>query len=123
MTAVFVGEVCQRLMLTMTVCVPCGGFCALFILGYLVYHAAPPLLDFFTKLPTPVGESGGGMANAILGSAKLLFLASVFGVPIGFFGGVYLSEFSGHKVAFWSLCSHLLNGFLPSSSASSLTRW
>ncbi len=101
------------LMLTMT------GVCALvavsvlfFILGYLVYHGGTSInWDFFTKLPTPVGESGGGMANAILGSAKLLFLASVFGVPIGFFGGVYLSEFSGHKVAFVvRYAADLLNG-------------
>jgi phosphate transport system permease protein len=101
------------LMLTMT------GVCALvavsvlfFILGYLVYHGGTSInWDFFTKLPTPVGESGGGMANAILGSAKLLFLASLFGVPIGFFGGIYLSEFSGHKVAFVvRYAADLLNG-------------
>jgi len=89
-------------MLTMT------GVCALvavsvlfFIFGYLVYHGGTAInWDFFTKLPTPVGESGGGMANAIVGSAKLLFLASLLGVPVGFFGGIYLSEFSGSKVAF-----------------------
>src|SRR6266853_6737693 len=72
-----------------------------FILGYLAIHGATSLnWNFFTKLPTPVGETGGGMANAIVGSAKLLFLASLLGVPIGFFGGIYLSEFSGSKVAF-----------------------
>ena len=100
-------------MLTMT------GVCALvavavlfFILGYLVYHGGTAInWDFFTKLPTPVGESGGGMANAIVGSAKLLFLASLLGVPIGFFGGVYLSEFSGSKVAFVvRYAADLLNG-------------
>jgi len=100
-------------MLTMT------GVCALvavsvlfFILGYLVYHGGNAInWDFFTKLPTPVGESGGGMANAIVGSAKLLFLASLLGVPIGFFGGIYLSEFSGSKVAFVvRYAADLLNG-------------
>jgi phosphate transport system permease protein len=100
-------------MLTMT------GVCALvavsvlfFILGYLVYHGGTSInWDFFTKLPTPVGETGGGMANAIVGSAKLLLLASVFGVPIGFFGGIYLAEFSGHKVAFVvRYAADLLNG-------------
>ena len=100
-------------MLTMT------GVCALvavsvlfFILGYLVYHGGTSInWDFFTKLPTPVGESGGGMANAIVGSAKLLALASLFGVPIGFFGGIYLAEFSGHKVAFVvRYAADLLNG-------------
>jgi phosphate transport system permease protein len=100
-------------MLTMT------GVCALvavsvlfFILGYLVYHGGRDInWDFFTKLPTPVGETGGGMANAIVGSAKLLLLASLFGVPIGFFGGIYLSEFSGNKVAFVvRYAADLLNG-------------
>ncbi|HEX9233245.1 MAG TPA: phosphate ABC transporter permease PstA [Candidatus Acidoferrum sp.] len=100
-------------MLTMT------GVCALvavsvlfFILGYLVYHGGTAInWDFFTKLPMPVGETGGGMANAIVGSAKLLLLASLIGVPIGFFGGIYLAEFSGSKVAFVvRYAADLLNG-------------
>jgi phosphate transport system permease protein len=95
------------------------GVCALvavavlfFILGYLVYHGGTAInWDFFTKLPTPVGEAGGGMANAIVGSAKLLLLASLLGVPIGFFGGIYLAEFSGTKVAFVvRYAADLLNG-------------
>lgn len=68
----------------------------LFILGYLIWHGGSSLnWDFFTKLPTPVGEAGGGMANAIVGSAKLLLLATILGVPIGFMGGVYLAEYGG----------------------------
>jgi phosphate transport system permease protein len=103
----------SNFMLTMT------GVCALisvallfFILGYLVYHGGASInWDFFTKLPAPVGESGGGMANAILGSAKLLLLATLFGVPIGFFGAIYLAEFSGSKVAFVvRYAADLLNG-------------
>jgi phosphate transport system permease protein len=67
-----------------------------YILGYLFVHGASSLSwNFFTKLPTPVGETGGGMANAILGSAKLLLLATAVGVPVGFLGGVYLAEFGG----------------------------
>jgi phosphate transport system permease protein len=83
-----------------------------FILGYLVYHGGTAInWDFFTKLPTPVGEAGGGMANAIVGSAKLLLLASLIGVPVGFFGGIYLAEFSGGKVAFVvRYAADLLNG-------------
>ena len=58
-----------------------------FILGYLVYHGGTSVnWGFFTKLPAPVGEVGGGMANAIVGSAKLLLLACLMAVPIGFFG-------------------------------------
>ena len=83
-----------------------------FILGYLVVHGGASInWNFFTKLPTPVGETGGGMANAIVGSAKLLFLASIIGVPVGFLGGVYLAEFSGGTVAFIvRYAADLLNG-------------
>jgi phosphate transport system permease protein len=83
-----------------------------FILGYLVWHGGTSLnWDFFTKLPTPVGESGGGMANAIVGSAKLLLLATVFGIPIGFCGGVYLAEFGGTTFPFIvRYVTDLLNG-------------
>ena len=100
-------------MLTMT------GVCALvavsvlfFILGYLVYHGGTSInWNFFTKLPKPVGEPGGGMANAIVGSAKMLLLASLLGVPIGFLGAIYLAEFSESKVAFVvRYAADLLNG-------------
>jgi phosphate transport system permease protein len=95
------------------------GVCALisvsvlfFILGYLVYHGGIPISwNFFTKLPAPVGETGGGMANAILGSGKLLLIATLFGVPIGFFGAIYLAEFSGGTTAFVvRYAADLLNG-------------
>jgi phosphate transport system permease protein len=81
-------------------------------LGSLVYHGGTSInWNFFTKLPAPVGETGGGMANAIVGSAKLLLLATLFGVPIGFLGAVYLAEFSGSKVAFVvRYAADLLNG-------------
>ena len=100
-------------MLTMT------GVCALvsvsvlfFILGYLVYHGGASISwNFFTKLPAPVGETGGGMANAIVGSGKLLLLATLFGVPIGFLGAIYLAEFSGGSTAFVvRYAADLLNG-------------
>jgi phosphate transport system permease protein len=103
----------SHFMLTMT------GLCALvavavlfFILGYLVYHGGTSVSwNFFTKLPAPVGEVGGGMANAIVGSAKLLLLATLLGVPIGFFGAIYLAEFSGGTVAFVvRYAADLLNG-------------
>jgi phosphate transport system permease protein len=72
-----------------------------FILGYLLWNGARSLnLDFFTKLPKPSGERGGGMANAIVGSGKVLLLATLVGVPIGFFAGVYLAEYSGKTFAF-----------------------
>ena len=95
------------------------GLCALvavsalfIILGYLVVNGWRNLnWDFFTKLPKPVGETGGGMANAIVGSGILLFLAAVIGVPVGFIGGVYLAEYGGKTFSFLvRYTADLLNG-------------
>jgi phosphate transport system permease protein len=64
------------------------------ILFYLLYKGASSLnLAFFTHIPAPVGEAGGGMANSIVGSGIILLLASLMGVPIGIAAGVYLAEF------------------------------
>ncbi len=54
-------------------------------------------LDFFTELPKPVGEKGGGMANAIAGTLELVGLACLFGIPPGVLAGVYLAEFGSSK--------------------------
>src|ERR1700735_2798458 len=65
-----------------------------FIFVYLVYKGASSLsVAFFTEIPKPEGEAGGGMANAILGSAVLLGLSSAIGIPIGIGGGIFLAEF------------------------------
>jgi phosphate transport system permease protein len=100
-------------MLTMTgVCAMISVSVLFFILGYLLYHGGTSISwNFFTKLPAPVGETGGGMANAIVGSGKLLLLATLFGVPIGFFGAIYLAEFGGGTIAFVvRYAADLLNG-------------
>ncbi len=95
------------------------GACALvtvsvlfFILGYLLWYGGKSLnWAFFTHLPAPVGETGGGMANAIVGSGKLLLLASLVGVPVGILGGVYLAEFGGQTFSFVvRYTTDLLNG-------------
>ncbi len=95
------------------------GACALFtvsalffILGYLVYYGGKSLnWAFFTNLPVPVGEQGGGMANAIVGSGKLLLLASCIGIPIGLLTGIYLAEFGGRTFSFVvRYTTDLLNG-------------
>jgi phosphate transport system permease protein len=95
------------------------GVCALvtvsvlfFILGYLLWYGGKSLnWAFFTHLPAPVGETGGGMANAIVGSGKLLLLASLVGVPVGILGGVYLAEFGGQTFSFVvRYTTDLLNG-------------
>jgi phosphate transport system permease protein len=100
-------------MLTMTgVCAMVAVSVLFLILGYLAVHGGASVnWNFFTKLPVPVGETGGGMANAILGSAKMLLLATLFGVPIGFFGAIYLAEFSNGSIAFVvRYAADLLNG-------------
>jgi phosphate transport system permease protein len=82
------------------------------ILGYLIWNGGTSLsLNFFTQLPKPVGESGGGMANAIVGSLKLLFLAAIMGLPVGLLAGVYLAEFGGKTFSFVvRYTTDLLNG-------------
>jgi len=82
------------------------------ILGFLAWNGASSLhLTFFTKLPAPVGETGGGIANAIVGSGKMLLLAAAVGVPIGLLGAVYLAEFASTLPAFMiRYATDLLNG-------------
>ena len=83
------------------------------ILVYLVYKGASSLnLAFFTHVPAPVGEPGGGMANAIAGSAIVLAVASLIGIPVGIAAGVYLAEYGrgtllGNAVRF---TADVLNG-------------
>lgn len=83
------------------------------IFVYLIIKGASSLnLAFFTRVPVPVGEVGGGMANAIVGSAVLLAMASLIGIPIGIGGGIYLAEFGrgtrlAHAIRF---TADVLNG-------------
>ena len=106
-------KIVNAIMLTLT------GVCAfmvvavlIFILGYLVVNGAKSLSwSFFTRLPVPQGEVGGGMANAIVGSGKLLLIAAAIGVPIGLLGGIHLAEFSGGPFAsIVRYTTDLLNG-------------
>jgi phosphate transport system permease protein len=82
------------------------------ILAYLVYNGGKSVdLDFFTQLPKSTGESGGGMANAILGSAEIVGFAALIGLPIGFFTGVYLAEWGNATFSFLvRYMADLLNG-------------
>jgi len=99
----------------------CGTACLLsvvvlgLLLGYVVYRGAVAIdWNLFTRLPAPVGETGGGVANAIVGTMILVSLASVIGIPIGIATGVYLAEYGGGR--FSKLVRYLtdvLNG-LPS---------
>src|SRR6185503_19253130 len=86
------------------------GFCALsvllalvplaLVLFYVVSQGLQALnVAFFTQMPKPVGEPGGGMANAIVGTLMLAGLGSLLAVPIGILSGVYMAEFSGTRLA------------------------
>jgi phosphate transport system permease protein len=68
-------------------------------------------LDFFTQLPKPLGEKGGGMANAIVGTFVLLAEAVTVGVPVGVLGGVFLSEYGSFRFNWWiRFAADILNG-------------
>ena len=88
-------------------------------LGLVFFHlvvngASSVNWDFFTHLPKPVGEAGGGMANAIVGSLALLAFAGVIGIPVGVLGGVYLAEYGSARInSILRFLADVLNG-IPS---------
>ena len=72
----------------------------IFILVHIVkmgFSSITP--EFFTHPPKPTGEAGGGMANSIAGSALMIAMASIVGLPVGIFGAIYLTEFSGSRIS------------------------
>lgn len=97
-------------------------FCALLVvvpLGLVFFHVVKSGIGavnwaFFTQLPKPVGEVGGGMANAIVGTFELLGLAALLGVPVGVLGGIFLSEYGYPRLNWWlRFGADVLNG-IPS---------
>ena len=85
----------------------------LFLVIYFLLVRGYSSLDwsFFTQLPAPVGEKGGGMANAIVGTLTLLAMATVVGVPFGVFGGIYLAEYGSDRANDWiRFAADVLNG-------------
>ena len=85
------------------------------VLGYLLIKGASSLnLAFFFNLPAPVGEVGGGVANAIVGTFVVIGIASIIGVPVGIFGAIYLTEYGGRRFnSVVRLGADILNG-IPS---------
>lgn len=85
------------------------------IIAYVLIQGASALnIDFFTQLPKPVGETGGGMGNAILGSLMLIGIASVVGLPLGVLAGIYLAEYRSPRLSwFVRLMADILSG-IPS---------
>src|SRR3981081_4261986 len=82
------------------------------IFAYLVYKGIGSInLAFLTQTPKPVGEPGGGMANAIVGSMVILAIASVLGVPLGIGAGIFLSEYGRNRYGdIVRFVSDVLNG-------------
>ena len=56
-------------------------------------------IDFFTQIPKPTGETGGGLANGMVGSMVMIAIASALGLPIGIFGAIYLTEYGGNRIS------------------------
>ncbi|HEY1793283.1 MAG TPA: phosphate ABC transporter permease PstA [Opitutaceae bacterium] len=84
----------------------------LLVIYFLVVQGWSSLdLNFFTQLPKPTGETGGGMANAIVGTIILLAMAAAVGVPLGVFGGIYLAEYGSDRANEWiRFAADVLNG-------------
>ena len=85
------------------------------VLAYIASKGIGSLdLAFFTQLPKPHGETGGGMANAIVGSLKLIGMAAALAVPVGILSGIYIAEYPGSPLAWLvRLAADVLNG-IPS---------
>ncbi|HTW67482.1 MAG TPA: phosphate ABC transporter permease PstA [Bryobacteraceae bacterium] len=106
-------NIVNNIMLTVTgICTVVTVSILFLILGYLVVNGWRSIdLNFFTKLPLSPGETGGGVANAIVGSGIVILIASLIGIPVGFLGGVYLAEFGGKTVPMLiRYTADLLNG-------------
>src|SRR5262249_61965943 len=71
-----------------------------FVLFFVVSQGIQSLnVAFFTHMPAPTGETGGGMANSIVGSLIIVGLGALFAVPVGILSGVYMSEYAGTRFA------------------------
>ena len=84
----------------------------LFILFFILKQGISVInWHFFVSIPKPVGETGGGIANALVGSILIILCAAVIAIPVGILAGIYLSENRKSKLAYWSrLCVDILQG-------------
>ena len=84
----------------------------IFILVNLILKGAGSLsLDFFTKMPAPAGETGGGVMHAIVGTLIMVGLASLMGMPIGIGAGIFCAEYPGNRIAWISrFVADVMNG-------------
>ncbi|SRR5579871_192453 len=84
----------------------------IFILLYIIRAGITKInWHFLVNIPKPVGESGGGIANALLGSMIIIGVAALIAIPVGILGGIYLNENKKSRLAYWSrLCVDILQG-------------
>lgn len=84
----------------------------IFILGTLIVKGAGSLsIDFFTRMPAPAGEDGGGVLHAIVGTLIIVGVAALMGLPIGIGAGIYCAEYPGNKIALVSrFVADVMNG-------------
>ncbi len=82
------------------------------ILFYILKEGVSHInFNFFVNVPKPVGETGGGIANALVGSLLIVFVAAIIAIPIGVLGGIYLSENQSSRLSYWSgLAIDILQG-------------
>src|SRR5919109_1049598 len=83
----------------MLLCTGITLFFLLMILGYVIYHGAPAVdWEFLTALPLPPGETGGGIANALVGSIMVVAAATLMSVPIGMGAAIFINEFPSARL-------------------------
>ena len=84
----------------------------LFILGFILKAGITKInWHFLVNIPKPVGEAGGGILNALVGSIMIIFFASLIAIPIGILAGIYLAENGKSRLAYWCrLCVDILQG-------------
>ncbi len=84
----------------------------LYILGFIIKQGVTKInWHFLVNVPKPVGEPGGGIINALVGSILIIFFAALIAIPIGIFAGIYLSENRKGRLAYWCrLCTDILQG-------------
>jgi len=106
----------NRLVILLLIALACVALIPLIHVLHYVYAQGLPHwnLSFFTELPRPVGESGGGLGNAVVGSFFLVLVAAIVGVPVGILVGIFLSEYSRSALASWVRTSIELPSVVPS---------
>jgi phosphate transport system permease protein len=103
----------DKLFRTLIIVLSLGSIVPMFLILFMITKNGISVVDwqFLSHLPKPVGEAGGGIVNALLGTLWLIVLASLFSVPMGILSGIFLAEYSGGKLAYLTrLSAEILQG-------------